>query len=157
MAFHPFRRVFYLANELNSTVVACHWNPDEGFLSSFQVLSTLPADWKGESYVADIHITPDGANLYVSNRGHHSLAIYLVVADGSLTAAGHVSTGGEWPRNFATLPAMAQHDEGQLLVANQYTNNVVVFNVSENGLPTPTGQVYDVPMPVCVHVAELNS
>ncbi len=146
MVFHPFRRVFYLANELNSSVVACHWNPDEGILSPFQVLSTLPEDWKGESYVADIHMTPDGANLYVSNRGHHSLACYKITSDGNLTPTGHVPTGGEWPRNFAILP-----DGETLLAANERSNNVVVFKIDHaSGLPVPTGQVISVTKPVCV-------
>ncbi len=146
MVFHPYRRVFYVANELNSTVVACHWDPDLGALSAFQFLSTLPEEWKGESYVADIHLTPDGANLYVSNRGHHSLTCYKIAEDGSLKLVGHVATGGEWPRNFAIFP-----DGETLLAANERSDNVVEFKIDANsGLPKATGQVISVPKPVCV-------
>jgi 6-phosphogluconolactonase len=154
LAFHPSGQVLYVANELNSTVTACTWDAEKGSIQPFQALSTLPADFQGENIVADIHLAPSGRFLYVSNRGHQSLAAYHVAADGRLTAAGHVSTGGEWPRNFAILPAAAPGEQDQLLVANQYTNNVVAFHISENGLPVPTGQVYEVPLPVCVHVAE---
>ncbi len=146
MAFHPNLSTFYLANELNSTVVACEWAPDHGILTPFQTLSTLPDDWEGKSYVADIHLTPSGEYLYVSNRGHHSLACYRVTTNGSLEVLGHVSTGGEWPRNFAILP-----DGKNLLVANERSSNVVAFKIpSDQGIPVASGQVISVPKPVCV-------
>ena len=85
--------------------------------------------------------------MYVSNRGHDSLAVFRVDAEsGKLTPAGHALTGGKEPRNFAIEP------EGKyLLAANQNSNNVAVFQIDgETGGLTPTGVRVTVPMPVCV-------
>jgi 6-phosphogluconolactonase len=70
-------------------------------------------------------MTPDGKFLYVSNRGHNSLASYRVDAQsGMLTLSGIYPCGGDWPRNFAI------HPSGRfLLVANQFSNNLVVFHI----------------------------
>jgi 6-phosphogluconolactonase len=116
-------------------------------ITPIQALSTLPAGFSGDNGVADIHQTPDGNYLYVSNRGHNSLAIYAVDhQSGLLEPRGHVSSGGEWPRNFAIDPSGSY-----VYVANQYTNNVVVFRLNPaDGSLAPTGQEIPVPSPVCV-------
>lgn len=145
LAYHPSGKVLYVANELNNTVTACTWDAARGAITPYQSLSTLPAGFQGESAVADIHLDGTGKFLYVSNRGHHSLAVYQVAADGHLTASGHVSSGGEWPRNFAVLPKGER-----LLVANERSSNLVLFEIGASGMPQPTGLVLPVPQPVCV-------
>jgi len=64
--------------------------------------------------------------LYVSNRGHNSIAVYDVGADGDLTLVSIPSCGGNWPRNFALSPS-----EKFALVANQYSNEVCVLPIPE--------------------------
>jgi 6-phosphogluconolactonase len=100
--------------------------------------------------LADIHVAPDGKFVYASNRGHDSLVIYRIdPTDGTLSLVGHQSVLGKWPRNFVIDPS------GKLLlVANQNTDNVVSFYIdSQTGLLQPTGQVIDVPTPVCLKFA----
>ncbi len=146
MAFHPDGKILYVANELNSSVTACSWDADQGRLESLQTLSTLPAEFQQWNSAADIHMTADGQFLYVSNRGHHSLAIYKAAPDGTLTALGHAPSGGEWPRNFAILPPGYR-----ILVANEHTDNAVTYRIdSASGRLSPTGSQYRVPKPVCV-------
>ena len=49
-------------------------------------LSTLPADYKGNNTTAEIQIDHEGRFLYVSNRGHDSVAVSSVdAAKGTLT------------------------------------------------------------------------
>jgi 6-phosphogluconolactonase len=149
--FHANGRFLYVVNELANSIVACIWDAQTGTITPFQSLPTLPADFSGESTVADVHIHPNGNYVYVSNRGHNSLAAYAIdPAIGSLTHVGQISTGGEWPRNFAFDPS------GRfLLAANQFSDNVVSFSVdAENGLLTPTGDEAAVPYPVCVRFLE---
>jgi len=146
MAFHPNGRIIYVANELKSTVTACSWDALDGRLEARQTLSTLPADFNQWNSVADIHITPDGKYLYVSNRGHHSLAIFKAGLDGMLTPLGYSPSGGEWPRNFAILPP-----GDRILVANEHSDNAVTYRIdSASGQLIPTGSQYQVPRPVCV-------
>jgi 6-phosphogluconolactonase len=146
MAFHPNGTTLYIASELGNTVTACTWDSQRGILDSFQTLPTVPIDFTGTSYVADIHITPSGDYLYISNRGHHSLAIFRVMDDGSLTVNGHSSSGGQWPRNFAILPS-----GDRVVVANEHSENLLVYHINpSNGQLKATGFEYSVPKPVCV-------
>ena len=164
MAFHPSGNFLYVANELNNTVVVNAWDAASGTLQKVQVLSTLPEDFAASapeavSYVADIHLTPSGGKLppaqflYVSNRGHDSLAVYQVAPDGSsLQLLGFVSTGGHWPRNFTLDP------EGNfLIVANQESDSLVLFKIDPaTGLPAPTGEVVSVEKPMFVTIVDLK-
>jgi 6-phosphogluconolactonase len=144
-------RFAYVANELDSTVVACTWDNQFGLITPIQTLSTLPPGFSGENAVADIHRTPDGNFLYISNRGHNSLAIFAVDrASGLLEARGHVPVAGEWPRNFAIDPSGSF-----VYVANQFTNNIVAFRLdSRDGSLEPMGHEVSVPSPVCVLFAD---
>ena len=89
------------------------------------MLSTIPSD-APENIVADIHISSDGKRLYVSNRGHNSIAAFDIGVDGSLSPVSISSCGGSWPRHFAISPT------GQfILVANQYSNEICVLPIRE--------------------------
>ena len=56
-------------------------------------LSTLPADFEADNTCAQIHIDPQGTFLYVSNRGHDSIAEFTIDAEsGKLSAVGHQHT-----------------------------------------------------------------
>jgi len=102
--FHPTRDLLYSVNENGCTVSAHHFNSDEGTLSSFQVISTLPEGWDSDSKsTAEIKMTQDGRFLYASNRGHDSIAIFSVNEDGSLTSKGHQPTEAT-PRFFDLDP-----------------------------------------------------
>lgn len=120
LAFHPNGEHVYVANELNNTVAVYDYD-GAGGLHEQQTLPTLPPD-AGENTVADIHLTPDGTRVYVSNRGHNSIAVYDVEVDGRLAPVAIMPCGGDWPRNFALAPG-----GGWLLVANQRSNGVAVL------------------------------
>jgi 6-phosphogluconolactonase len=113
----------YVANELDNTVAVYDYDAANGRLRERQVVETLPST-ASESVVADIHISPLGDRVYVSNRGHDSVAIFAVEVDGRLVRVAIRSCGGRWPRNFAIAPG-----NRFLLVANQYSDEVVVLPV----------------------------
>lgn len=109
--------------------------------------STLPDDYQEKNKVADIHIHPSGRWLYVSNRGHNSLAIYEVdSSSGRLRTVGHQSTLGDWPRGFMITP------NGKfLLVANRRTDNIAIFEIdTATGQLKDTGKQIKIPAPVCL-------
>ncbi|MCC7357940.1 MAG: lactonase family protein [Anaerolineales bacterium] len=145
--FHPSGRYVYVINELNSTLTALAYDPDRGLLTELQTLSTLPAGYSGGNSCADVHVSPDGRFVYGSNRGHDSLAAFSIdPATGLLTLAAHTSTAGRTPRNFNLDPT------GRFVyVGNQDTAQIVVFRRdAATGALTLTGQVLDVPSPVCI-------
>ena len=144
-AFHPSLRYAYIINELDSTMSAFHYDDTNGTLREIQSLSTLPDDFEGTNYPADVHVSPSGKFLYGSNRGHDSIVIYSIDEDtGRLTYVGCEPTQGKNPRNFAIDPTGTL-----LLAANQDTDNVVTFRIDqETGRLMGTGNVAEVPTPV---------
>lgn len=131
LAFHPGGRTLYVANELANTVSVFSYDAALGQLHEHQIVSTLPPDTP-DSQVADIHLDEAGRRLYVSNRGHNSLAVFDVVAGGRLTLAGIAPCGGDWPRSFALVPGGAF-----VVVANQKSGEVAVLPLAEG--PEPVG------------------
>ena len=147
LAFHPHGKYLYVINELDSSLTTFKYNASQGTLTAFESVSTLPHDFTGTSYCADIHVAKSGRFLYGSNRGHNSIVVFAIDSrSGRLGLVEHVSTEGKWPRNFTIDPS------GRfLLVANQHTDNVVTFRIDQQtGRLTPTGQATEIPTPVCL-------
>jgi 6-phosphogluconolactonase len=105
IAFHPFAPIVFVSCELDSTVAALRFDAEKGALAVLDAQSTLPAGWKGENYPADIHVAPSGRTVYVSNRGHNSIAALAISDTGALSFKQTVSTEGDWPRNFTLDPS----------------------------------------------------
>ena len=146
LAFHPTLPMVFLSGELSSTVTALHCDPATGALRAVQKLSTLPSTFRGENFPADIHVAPSGRTLYVSNRGHNSVAVFSIGATGTMALQQVMATGGDWPRNFSIDPTGRW-----LLVANQKSGSVVVFaRDTSSGRLTATPQRIELASPVCL-------
>lgn len=148
LAFHPNGRYAYVNGEADMTITAFAYDAEQGALTPLHYLSTLPAG-AGREHVstAQILVEPNGRFVYVSNRGHDTIAMFAIdPATGRLTATGHVATGGRTPRNFAIDPA------GRFLyAANQSTDSIVCFRLDPvSGALTPTGSVINTGAPVCI-------
>ena len=151
--FHPSGKFCYAINEMGNTITAFTWDAAMGAMEEIQMISTLPEGYTETSHTAEVRAHPSGKFLYGSNRGYDSIAVFSIdEASGKLTAVEQVSTQGETPRNFDLDPS------GKYLFAeNQRTNNVVTFAIDqETGRLTPTGQVLNVPMPVCLRWVPLS-
>lgn len=147
LAFTPDGHFAYVISEMKNTVTTLTYDAAKGFLEPKAVVSTLPTDFTGTSYTAEIAIHPNGRFLYGSNRGHDSIACFAVDAKtGGLTEIGIVPTEGKNPRNFAIDPTGAF-----LIAANQDSDSLVVFRIDPaTGHITPTGRTATVPKPVCI-------
>jgi 6-phosphogluconolactonase len=130
-----------------STVSAFAWDASRGSLEELQTISTLPSGFARVSSTAEIHIDRAGRFLYVSNRGHDSIAIFSIdQATGELTLVGHAATNGQTPRYFTLDPT-----GNFLFAANQNSSSVVVFRVEpKTGRITPAQTISDIPEPVCM-------
>ncbi len=146
LIFHPSRPFAYLTHELSNTVSAYRYDADSGKLAEVRTLSMLPPGFTGHSQAADIHITPDGAYLYASNRGHDSLMAWRVDPDsGQLDSIGDIACGGATPRGFAIDPSGRW-----LLVAHQESHSLLSMRIdSSTGGLTPCAYV-NLRQPVCV-------
>lgn len=147
LTFHPNNKFAYVINELDSTMAAYTYDSAGGGLNPQQIISTLPQGFGGASFCADVHVSRDGKFLYGSNRGHNSIVVFSIdPKSGQLSLVEHVSTGGDWPRNFVIDPTGTY-----LLVANQRSDSVVTFRIDPStGRLTQTGQTAEIPAPVCL-------
>lgn len=147
LVFHPDGKHAYVVHEISGHVTAFEYRV--GRLDAVQTISSNTADYKGDNFgSADIHISPDGKFLYMTNRGDlNNIAIYSISrANGKLTLVGHEPSGGKGPRNF-----LITKNGDFLLSANQATNNIVVFKRDKvTGKLKDTGENIKVPAPVCV-------
>ena len=147
LAFHPKASVLYVVNELDSTITPFRYNRATGGLTAMRTVPTVSAADASTNSPADIHVHPSGRFLYMSNRGHDSIAVFSIDAKTfELQLLEHVPTGGNWPRNFAIDPT------GKLLLAaNQRSNDIHSFRIDQkSGRLTATGHRVAVPAPVCL-------
>ncbi len=152
-AFHPTKPYAYSTAEMGSVVAAFNWDAADGKLTEIETVSTLPEGFDGQSSTAEIEVHPSGNFLYVSNRGHNSIAVFSIdLSTGRLTLVQNAPTLGEIPRNFAIAPG------GEFLLAdNQNSGNVVVFKIDQDtGKLTPTGTQIAVDKPVCIKFTPVN-
>jgi len=148
-AFNTDGSRLYVINELGSTMMVLK----PGEKNNFEIIQTLPTvskGYEGNNACADIHIGKNGNYLYGSNRGDNTIVIFKIEKDGTLSLAGHVSCGGNWPRNFAIDPS------GKfLLVGNQRSDNASVFKINEDmGIPEGPVNTVKIKAPACLKFLE---
>lgn len=145
----PSGKFAWANNELTSTVTTFRRNVQSGHLEPIHEVSTLPTEYDGRKSTAECRVHPNGQVVYVSNRGHDSIAVYSVASDGNLSLRQIEKTGGKEPRNFFIMPS------GKWLLAeNQNSDSVVVFSVDEDGLLSQTSHSVTVGRPVCIRMRE---
>ena len=145
LTFSKDGKFVYLLQELNGALSVFSFA--NGQLHNIQETTILAKDFKGNFTGADIHISPDGQFLYASNRGEaNTISIFKILKNGQLQTHSVVSSLGKGPRNFVIDPT------GKfLLVAHQYSNEVVVFKRDAvSGAITDSGKRLELCSPVCL-------
>ncbi|WP_242182127.1 lactonase family protein [Sphingomonas sp. CARO-RG-8B-R24-01] len=140
LLLHPhLPRRAYLANELANTLTVLEC-ADDGTLAAVATLSTLPPGWQGESILAHIALNAAGDRLYVSNRGHDSVAVFALDRDGMPTLLDHAPTNGASPRFFLLL-----EDHRLLVVAHEKAQTVTTLAIDADGRLGSTGTSLPIP------------
>lgn len=144
LAFHPNGRYAYVAGELDSTITVCRYDGKTGKVTPGSAQTTIPAG-SPTNYPGEVLVSPDGRFVYLTNRGHDSIAIFAIGQGGaSLRRVGTPSCGGNWPRHAALDPT------GRLMfVSNQRSNNVVTFQVDRRSGGLTRKSSFTAPIPVC--------
>jgi 6-phosphogluconolactonase len=147
LTFHPNGRFAYLVNELDSTLSVFAYDAQRGALEEIDVTAAAPGGTVQGNHPADVHVSPLGRHVYISNRGEDNIAVFSIdAATGKVTPVDQVSTGGKSPRNFTLDPSGRW-----LLAANQRSDSIVSFKVDpESGRLTPSGHRIEVATPVCI-------
>ncbi len=147
LALHRSGELAFANNELTSSVTVFRRDVDAGSLEPIQTISTLPEDADvPNNSTAEIFLHPTQDWLYVSNRGHKSIASYSFGDDGKLTLIRIDPAGVAIPRGFGIDPT------GQwLVVGGQETNDVTALAIDQQtgGLTAGPNRI-EVGQPVCI-------
>ncbi|PTG78006.1 hypothetical protein BU657_08130 [Staphylococcus chromogenes] len=146
IAYHQSGRYAYVVNELSNTVVVMSYH--DGQFQPLERHLTIPEAFLQPTKLAAVHLSEDQKFLYISNRGHDSIAIFKILEDGAkLQLVDIVSTGDVFPRDFNISPSGKQ-----LVVAHeQGDSKVVVFERNiENGTLTKKDDAAFAAEGVCV-------
>ncbi|MBW9060392.1 lactonase family protein [Rhizobium pusense] len=138
---HPAMPVLFVVGELDSLVYAIRIRQDGG-LDPFQAVPCLPDDLIGLSRASAVVLSPDGARLHVSNRGHDSICTFDIAEDGRLASPRWSECGGRTPRFACYDP-----NGTGLLVANEDTDTIVCLPSEGFGPATPVARTAS---PTCI-------
>jgi 6-phosphogluconolactonase len=148
-AFHPSGKWAFTNNEMTCTVTSFAWDAEKGSLTPVEdgTVTTLPRPVGPGDSTAEVVAHPNGKFVYVSNRGHDTIASFSVdAASGRLKPIGHTPCGGRIPRNFALDPSGAW-----CIAAHQDSDSLALFRVDlETGELSDTKVRVKAPKPVCV-------
>jgi 6-phosphogluconolactonase len=130
---HPNGRFVYVLNEANQTVSVHAFDDRLGALNrmAFQIASTLPEGTRpAMNRAGSMRLGAGGKFLYVSNRGHDTIAVFAVDGEtGELTLRTQVASGGQDPVELTVDPEGAF-----LIVANQKSRSLATFRVTDGQL-----------------------
>jgi 6-phosphogluconolactonase len=133
--FSPNNKFIYVSNELDGTVYSYEINNKTGTLTEIQRIPVFPpptintelsSDSQDTSIkIADIHITPDGKWLYVSERATNTITAFSVDDNtGNLAYIGSYDTE-EIPRGFNIDP-----NGNFVIVAGQKSDQLAVHAIN---------------------------
>lgn len=138
LRFHPVNPLALLVSELASTLTLF-----DATSHPFKVhtqLSTLPPGYSGESLGGHVEFNRAGDRVYVTNRGHDSIAVLALDYDAAtLEPIQHIASEGASPRFFLLL-----EDVGRLILVNEEAGNLAAFAIKEDGRLAQTGHVINV-------------
>lgn len=123
LAFHPTFRYAFTSDESGSSVTLYSVDPVSG-LKPLQTRSTLPDGFAEQNSTAEVKVHPSGRFVWVSNRGHDSLAGFRFdIESAMLTSLGQTPTE-KTPRSFDIEPS------GRFLFsAGEGTGNLAAFRI----------------------------
>ncbi len=149
IAFHPAKKYAYLIHELQPFVSV--YSFEGGEFKEIQKVNVFPEGFAGNKDGAEVLVSPDGKFLYTSQRAdQNTIAIFQIdETTGKITLKKFQPVLGKGPRYFRIDPS------GKfLLVANQQSDNITIFDIDKNtGLLNASGNI-NVPIPVCIQFAE---
>lgn len=159
IAFHPNLNIMYVNSEINSTVNAFEFDFNTGEMTLIDTIRTIPDSYVpsdlldpfANNQTADLRVHHSGKYLYVSNRGHNSIASFKIDEGGKLQLIEYTSSIGQIPRAI-NFDLKGDH----LYAVNQRTGNIVQYLVNENtGELSPTGYELSLSNPVCLQFVEI--
>jgi 6-phosphogluconolactonase len=148
--FDSESKTAYLVNQMGEAVTVFRYTADDGTLTEIGHEPSLPEDQLTiNNHIAEIKIHPSGKFLYVSNRGHDSIALFRRdQKTGMIRFIECVNSKGKGPISF-TIDQKGRH----LYCANRKSSNITIFRINpDTGKLRPISQTISVPEPVCLSI-----
>jgi 6-phosphogluconolactonase len=145
LAISPDGSRLYLITELSGDIFV--FDTNDFYNGWLQQISLLQDGYTGKIEAADIHMHPGGSYLYASNRGDANEIIVFQIqpVSGSLNFVQRIGAAGLSPRNLL----ICEH-QGLLLVANEQSDNISIFNLNSDGTLEFTKEHLQVPCLTCL-------
>ncbi len=142
MIFSNCGKYLFVLSELGSSLTAFSYDGDS--LTLIDSVSTLPSGFPRESFAAAIRL--HNGKIYVSNRGHNSIA--KLSFDGEhLTLEDTYPCAGHGPRDFDFFGK-------NIVVANQHSNSIDLLTPEYDGNGKICGYIhadsFPAPAPLCI-------
>lgn len=99
LVFNNNGQYAYLMTELSNEVMVLKY--DDGQFELIHNYLAIPADFTNNTQGAAVRMSHDNRFVYVSNRGHQSIAVFKVEEEGAALSLVEITDcGGQWPRDF---------------------------------------------------------
>lgn len=128
----------YVNGELDNTLMVFRRDPATGAMREVLSLSTIPKDFAEYTKTSEIVMHPDGRTVYVSNRGHESVAAFTLDAGDKVSLLGIYPAGVKEPRGMDIDPTGRW-----MVVAGQNSGDIVSLPCDpvSHGLGAPKGRL----------------
>ncbi|KAH8547518.1 Lactonase, 7-bladed beta-propeller-domain-containing protein [Umbelopsis sp. PMI_123] len=126
-------KFLYMVTEEGNFVTVFKYDASLGTFTYVQNIDTLPNSFSNVSYGGEIRISPNGKNIYATNRVpgtvQGSIAVYKInTTTGKLSLIQIIGSAGEYPRGLNIDP------EGKFVYSgNQNSNTIGVYKVDTEG------------------------
>ncbi|WP_020532604.1 lactonase family protein [Flexithrix dorotheae] len=127
LVWHPTKPMVFVAGELNSTVATILVNEETGLLELKSQVSSLPEGFTAKNTLAQIKVSADGKQVYTSNRGHNSIAVYDILDESPWLKLKQNIAAPPIPRAFEMDP-----NSRWLLAAGQESGEMMLYKRDES-------------------------
>ncbi len=127
LVFSKDGKFVYCVNEMGGSVSIFAYHC--GVLRYIDTVSVLPEDFMETGAGAAIKLSRNGNYLYVTERASGCI-VTLQAIGAQLKLLGRTECHGKEPRDFTLLA-----NDRFAVCTNQYSNNLSLFRISENGIP----------------------
>lgn len=135
----------YLTNELECTISV--FVAEGESIKEIQKISVFENCNTQKGTTAELLLSLNREYLYTTTRGNNIISVFKIDKKlGTLKLIQNVSTLGENPRSFCITP-----NDKWLVVANQDSEELVCFEIKENGLLEYHSK-FEIPTPVCIRM-----
>lgn len=144
--FHPNGKWAYIANESGPGCTMLRYDARRGAFEEGPTGRTVPESYREPMTCAEVEVHPSGEFVYVSNRGHNSIAAMKIdPASGAPSLIEAFPLGGSNPRSFNIDPSGTY-----LLAMLQKANAIIPLRIDRRtGKLSRYAENISLPAPVC--------